>query len=41
MRKSPASRNVNTEAEEATGLKAVTRLQPVKMQQAEKASYVL
>jgi hypothetical protein len=32
---SPASKVVNTEAEEATALKAVTRRQPVKTQQTE------
>jgi hypothetical protein len=31
-----ASRDVNTEAEEATALKAVTRRQPEKIQQTEK-----
>jgi hypothetical protein len=35
---SPASMDVNTEAEEATALEAVTRRQPVKMQQTEKTS---
>jgi hypothetical protein len=34
---SPASKGVNTEAEEATALEAVTRRQPVKTQQTEKA----
>jgi hypothetical protein len=33
---SPAGKNVNTEAEEATALEAVTRRQPVKIQQTEK-----
>jgi hypothetical protein len=33
---SSASKNVNTEAEEATALKAVTRQRPVKLQEAEK-----
>jgi hypothetical protein len=32
---SPASKGVNTEAEEATELEAVTRLQPLKIQQTE------
>jgi hypothetical protein len=43
MRQSPASKDMNTEAEEATAmaLKAVTRRQPVKIQQTEKTSYVL
>jgi hypothetical protein len=36
VRESPASKDVNTEAEEATALKAVTRRQPVKIQQTEK-----
>jgi hypothetical protein len=36
-----ASKDVNTEAEEATVLEAVTRLQPVEIQQTEKTSYVL
>jgi hypothetical protein len=38
---SPASKDVNTEAEEATALVAVTRRQPVKIQQTEKTSCVL
>jgi hypothetical protein len=38
---SPASQDVNTEAEEATALDAVTRRQPVKVEQTEKTSYVL
>jgi hypothetical protein len=37
VRQSPASKNMNTEAEEATALEAVTRRQPVKIQQTEKA----
>jgi hypothetical protein len=37
MRLSPASKDVNTEAEEATAFLAVTRRQPVKIQQSEKA----
>jgi hypothetical protein len=36
-----ASKNVSTEAEEATELEAVIRRQPVKIQQAEKTEYVL
>jgi hypothetical protein len=36
VRKSPASKDVSTEAEEGTALKAVTRQQPVKMLQTEK-----
>jgi hypothetical protein len=38
MRQSPANKGVNTEAEEATALEAVTRRQPVKTQQTEKTS---
>jgi hypothetical protein len=34
---SPASKDVNTEAEEAAALKAVTRRQPVKIQQTQKS----
>jgi hypothetical protein len=41
MRKFPASKDVNNEAEEATALKAVTRRQPVKIQETENTSYVL
>jgi hypothetical protein len=41
LRQSPASTDVNTEVEEATALKAVTRRQPVKIKQMEKTSYVL
>jgi hypothetical protein len=41
LRQSPASKGVNTKAEEATPLEAVTRRQPVKRQQTEKTSYVL
>jgi hypothetical protein len=37
VRQSQASKDVNTGAEEATGLEAVTRRQPVKIQQTEKA----
>jgi hypothetical protein len=40
-RHSPASKGVNTEAEEAVALEAVTRQQPVKIQQTEKAWCVL
>jgi hypothetical protein len=36
VRQSPASKDVNTEAEAATALKAVTRRQPLKLQQTEK-----
>jgi hypothetical protein len=36
VRQSPASKGVNTEAEEAMALEAVTRRQPVKIQQTEK-----
>jgi hypothetical protein len=35
VRQSPASKDVNTGAEESTGLEAVTRRQPVKIQQTE------
>jgi hypothetical protein len=35
MRESPAIKGANTEAEEATALKAVTMRQPVKIQQTE------
>jgi hypothetical protein len=38
VRHSPASKGVNTEAEEATESEAVTRRQPVKIQQTEKNS---
>jgi anti-sigma factor RsiW len=41
VRQSPASKDAKTEAEEATVLEAVTRRQPVKIQQTEKSSYVL
>jgi hypothetical protein len=40
LRESPASKDVNTKAEEATPLEAVTRRQPLKTQQTEKTSYV-
>jgi hypothetical protein len=36
VRQSPASRDVNTDAEEATALETVIRRQPVKIQQTEK-----
>jgi hypothetical protein len=36
VRQSPASKDVNTDAEEATALGAVTRRRPVKIQQTEK-----
>jgi hypothetical protein len=36
VRKSPGSKNVNTEAEESTTLEAVTR-QPMKTQQTERS----
>jgi hypothetical protein len=39
--KSPASKYVNTEAEEATTFEAVTRRQPVKIHPIEKALYAL
>jgi predicted negative regulator of RcsB-dependent stress response len=35
VRQSPASQDANMEAEEGTALEAVTRLQPVKIQQTE------
>jgi hypothetical protein len=41
VRQSPASKNVNAEAEEATALEVVTRPQPVKIQQTENTSNVL
>jgi hypothetical protein len=37
VRVSPASKDVNTEVEGSTALEAVTRRQPVKIQQTEKA----
>jgi hypothetical protein len=40
-RQSPASKGVNTEAEKAMALEAVTRRQPVKKQQTEKPWCVL
>jgi hypothetical protein len=39
--KSPDSKDVNTEAEDATVLEAITRRQPVKIQWTEKTPYVL
>jgi hypothetical protein len=36
VRQSPASKDVNTEDEEAAALEAITRRQPVKIQQTEK-----
>jgi hypothetical protein len=41
VRQSPASKDVNMEAEEAMALEAVTRRQPVKIQQTEETSYML
>jgi hypothetical protein len=41
VKQSPASKDVNIEAEGATALEAVTRRKPVKIQQTEKTSYVL
>jgi hypothetical protein len=41
VRQSPASKNVNTEAEEATAFEAATRRQPVKIEQTEKILCVL
>jgi hypothetical protein len=41
MRQLPANKDVNTEAEEATALEAVTRRQPMKIQETEKTSYML
>jgi hypothetical protein len=40
MRQS-VSKDVNMKADEATALEAVTRRQPVKIQENEKSSYVL
>jgi hypothetical protein len=40
VRESPASKDVNMEAEEATALEAVTRRQPMTIEQTE-ISYVL
>jgi hypothetical protein len=36
VRQSPAGKDVNTEAEEATALEAVTRRQPMKIQRTER-----
>jgi hypothetical protein len=36
VRRSPASKDVNTETEKAAAMKAVTRRQPVKTMQTEK-----
>jgi hypothetical protein len=41
MRQSPASKDVDTEDEEAMRLEANTRRQPVKRQHTENISYVL
>jgi hypothetical protein len=41
VRQSPASIDMNPEAEGATALEAVTRRQPVQIEQGEKISYVL
>jgi hypothetical protein len=41
VRQSPASNDTNTEDDEATALEAITRRQPVKLQQAEKVLYLL
>jgi hypothetical protein len=41
VRESSASKDVKTVADEATAWKAVTRRQPVKIQETEKNSYVL
>jgi hypothetical protein len=41
VRQSQASKDMNTEAEEATALEAITRQQPVKIQQTEKTLYML
>jgi hypothetical protein len=41
VRQSPASKDVNMAAEEATALEIITRRQPVMTQQTEKTSYVL
>jgi hypothetical protein len=38
VRQSPANKDLNTEGEEATALEAVTRNQPVKIQQTAKTS---
>jgi hypothetical protein len=41
LRQSPTDKDVNTETEEVTVLEAVTRRQPLKIQQTEKAECVL
>jgi hypothetical protein len=41
VRRSSASKDVTTDAEEATVLEAVTKHQPMKIQQTEKTLYVL
>jgi hypothetical protein len=41
VRQSPTGKGVNSEAKEATALKAVNRRRPVKIQQIEKTLYVL
>jgi Co/Zn/Cd efflux system component len=41
VRQSPVSKDVNKEAEEATALEAVTRRQPMKIQQIKKSYFVL
>jgi hypothetical protein len=41
VRELPANKDVNTEAKKATALEAVTKRQPVKIQQTEKSYYVL
>jgi hypothetical protein len=41
VKQSPASKDVNTEAKEATAIEAVTRRQPLKVQQTENLLYVL
>jgi hypothetical protein len=41
VRESPASKDVNAEAEERTALVPVTRRQPVRIQQTEKSWCVL
>jgi hypothetical protein len=41
VRQSPASKDVNRDAEEATALEAITRRHPVKMQQTEKSLCML
>jgi hypothetical protein len=41
VKESPGSKDVNTEAEEATALEAVAKRQPVKTQQTEETQCVL